>query len=79
MTQVGASPDTAASIDVDVDVVVIGAGFSGLYSLYKMRAGRSDGPGVRAGRRRGRDLVLEPLSGSTCGRPVGRVHVHQVP
>jgi cation diffusion facilitator CzcD-associated flavoprotein CzcO len=37
MTQVGASPGTDASIDVDTDVVVIGAGFAGLYSLYKMR------------------------------------------
>jgi cation diffusion facilitator CzcD-associated flavoprotein CzcO len=37
MTQVDAKPDPAGAVDVDVDVVIIGAGFSGLYGLYKLR------------------------------------------
>ena len=47
----------------DVDVVVVGAGFAGLYMLHRLRR-----PGVprvvlEAGERRRRHLVLEPVPG----------------
>ena len=45
----------------DVDVVVVGAGFSGLYLLAPSPAARLLDQGVRRGRRRGGDLVLEPV------------------
>ena len=45
----------------DVDAVVVGAGFAGLYALHRLRAHGPLRPRVRAGRRRRRHLVLEPL------------------
>ena len=48
----------------DVDAVVIGAGFSGLYMLHRLRdTDGPDGAGLRDRRRRRRHLVLEPLPG----------------
>ncbi len=46
-----------------VDVVVVGAGFSGLYALYRLRELGLSVLGFEAGRRRRRHLVLEPLPG----------------
>src|SRR5258706_5414793 len=43
------------------DVVVVGAGFAGMYMLHRLR-GLGLGPGLRAGRRCWRHLVLEPVS-----------------
>jgi cation diffusion facilitator CzcD-associated flavoprotein CzcO len=37
MTEVEAKPYAAGATEVDVDIVIIGAGFAGLYGLYKMR------------------------------------------
>ena len=44
------------------DVIVIGAGLSGMYQLHRLRQLGVCGAGVRGGRRRRRHLVLEPLS-----------------
>ena len=43
------------------DVIIIGAGVTGLYALYRLRAARALGPGLRGWGWRGRHLVLEPL------------------
>jgi hypothetical protein len=50
--------ETGASFDV----VVVGAGFSGLYLLHRLRQAGFSALRGRHGRRRGRHLVLEPLS-----------------
>ena len=51
-----------ASVPEEFDAVVVGAGFSGLYMLYRLRQlGLSVHVFDSAGRCR-RDLVLEPLS-----------------
>ena len=44
-----------------LDAVVVGAGFAGLYMLHRLR-GLGLHLGLRSRRRRGRHLVLEPLS-----------------
>ena len=44
-----------------LDAIVVGAGFAGLYVLHRLRGMGLTRPGVRAGRRRRRHLVLEPL------------------
>ena len=49
-----------------VDVVVVGAGFAGLYMLHRLRELGLSRHGVRGGDRRRRHVVLEPLP----GRPV---------
>ena len=50
---------------MNYDVVVIGAGFSGLYMLHKLRDGSVGG---RVGGRRGhrRHVALQPVSGARC-------------
>ena len=50
------------------DVVIVGAGFAGMYVLYKLRGAGLHGPRLRTRRRRRRHLVLEPLP----RRPVRR-------
>ena len=47
---------------LDYDAIVIGAGISGLYQLYRLRELGHAGAGVRGRHRRRRHLVLEPLS-----------------
>ncbi len=47
----------------DFDVIVIGAGFAGLYALYGCATCWGSRARVRSRRRRRRDLVLESLSG----------------
>ena len=49
---------------VDADVVVIGAGFAGLYALHKLRDTALRGAGLRTGRRHRWDVVLEPVPGA---------------
>ena len=46
----------------DFDAIVIGAGMSGLYQLYRLRELGLAGARVRGRHRRRRHLVLEPLS-----------------
>ena len=47
---------------VELDAVVIGAGFSGMYMLHRLRDVLGLSARVFRGRRRGwRNLVLEPL------------------
>ena len=58
-----------------VDVVVVGAGFAGMYMLHRLREPRPVGARVRGGRRRRRHLVLEPLSGRALRRREPRVLV----
>ena len=43
-------------------MVVVGAGFAGMYMLHRLRAARVCRPRARGRRRRRRHLVLEPLS-----------------
>ena len=45
----------------EVDVVIVGAGFAGLYMLHRLARLGLDRPGLRGRRRRRRHLVLEPL------------------
>ena len=45
-----------------VDVIVVGAGFAGLYMLHRLRGLGLPARVLRGGRRRRRHLVLEPLS-----------------
>ena len=47
----------------ELDALVVGAGFSGLYMLHRLRKPRAVGAGARGRRRRRRHLVLEPLPG----------------
>ena len=47
----------------EVDVVVVGAGFAGLYMLHRLRELGFSVRVLEAGRRRRRHLVLEPLPG----------------
>ena len=44
-----------------VDVLVVGAGITGIYQLYRALEAGFDAQLLEAGRRRGRHLVLEPL------------------
>ena len=46
----------------EVDVVVVGAGFAGLYMLHRLRGLGFSADGDRERRRRRRHVVLEPLS-----------------
>jgi hypothetical protein len=63
MTPRGARP----SATVDVDVAVVGAGFAGLYMLYRLR-----GLGLRAGcgnyRRECEEIVERGYEGFVLGR-----------
>ena len=55
---------TSGGQDVDVDAVIVGAGFSGLYMLHRLRDQLGLSARVyEAGDRRRRHLVLEPLPG----------------
>ena len=46
----------------DLDAVIVGAGFSGLYMLHRLRDDLGPvGSRLRDGRRRRRDVVLEPV------------------
>ena len=47
----------------DLDALVVGAGFAGLYTLHRLRELGLDVRVLEAGRRRRRHLVLEPLPG----------------
>jgi cation diffusion facilitator CzcD-associated flavoprotein CzcO len=38
MSLAGSNPDITAQATHDYDVIVIGAGFSGMYALYRLRA-----------------------------------------
>ena len=59
----------------EVDVAVVGAGFGGLLTGARLRrARRGRRAPDRQGGRRGRHLVLEPLSGDRLRRRVVRVH-----
>ena len=49
---------------VDVDVLVVGAGITGIYQLYRAREAGFSAQLARGGRRCGRYLVLEPLPGA---------------
>jgi hypothetical protein len=56
----------------ELDAGIVGAGFAGLYALYKLRDEMGAlGAGLRGGRRRGRYVVLEPLPGRAAIRLVG--------
>jgi flavin-dependent dehydrogenase len=44
------------------DAIVIGAGISGMYMLYRLRGTGHDRAGLRGRHERRRHLVLEPLS-----------------
>ena len=57
---VSTSADPARPV---LDVVVVGAGFAGLYALHKFRAAEAFGRGFRSCSRCGRHLVFQPLSG----------------
>ena len=57
------------AVPEQLDVVVVGAGFSGLYLLHRLRQLGLLGEGLRLGRRRRRDLVLEPLPGGPLRHP----------
>ena len=48
------------------DVVVVGAGFAGMYMLHRLRGFGFSARVLRAGRRRRRHLVLESLSRARC-------------
>ena len=52
----------AATVAKSYDVIVVGAGFAGMYLLHRLRGLGLSARGVRAGHRRRRHLVLEPLS-----------------
>ena len=52
---------TLTEAGLDFDAIVIGAGVSGLYQLYKLRELGLTGAGLRSRQRRRRHLVLEPL------------------
>ena len=52
----------------DVDVVVVGAGFAGLYALHRLRSDGLERPGVGGRGGCGRRLVLESLPGRTVRR-----------
>ena len=58
----------------ELDVVVVGAGFAGLYALHGCAAGVAR-PRVRGGRRRRRHVVLEPLPGRALRRREPRLPV----
>ena len=56
-------PATREPLTDEVDVAIIGAGFGGLLTGARLRElGVQADPADRQGRRRGRHLVLEPLS-----------------
>ena len=59
-SQISAKPREAAA--GRYEVIVIGAGISGMYQLYRLRELGHDGARLRGRRRRRRHLVLEPLS-----------------
>ena len=59
----------------DVDVVVVGAGFAGIYSLHHLRELGFTRPRDRGRRRRRRHLVLEPVPGCALRRAEPRVLV----
>ena len=59
----------------DYDVVVVGAGFAGLYLLRRLRGARVLDSRPRVSRRRRRHVVLEPLSGRSVRHPDHRLHV----
>ncbi len=57
----------------DVDVVIVGAGFAGMYQLVRMRRAGLSAVVLEAGRRRRRHLVLEPLPGRPLRHPHRRL------
>ena len=66
MTDVTADASKSGDSDgavTDVDVVVVGAGFAGIYSLYHLRDLGFTRAGDRDRRRRRRHVVLEPVPG----------------
>ena len=68
-----------ASVPEQFDAVVVGAGFSGLYMLHRLR---QLGLSVRVfdvGRRRRRHVVLEPLSRRPLRHPDHRLHLQLRP
>ena len=66
-----AAPVEREPLTDECDVLVVGAGFPGLLLWYKLLEGRlRRHPVLRAGRRRRRHLVLEPLSGHRLRRRV---------
>ena len=52
----------------DYDVVIVGAGFAGMYMLHRVRGLGLTARVFEAGERRGRHVVLEPLSGRALRR-----------
>ena len=61
MTAVPSEATTADSTTTEFDVVVVGAGFGGIYALAPLRELGFSVRVLRDGRRRRRHLVLEPL------------------
>ena len=57
-----AMASTVAAAGLDYDAIIIGAGMSGLYQLYRLRELGHARARVRGRHRRRRHLVLEPLS-----------------
>ena len=57
------------------DAIVVGAGFAGLYALHRLRGLGLQRARARAGRRRRRHLVLEPLSRRALRHRVARLLV----
>ena len=59
----------------NVDVVVVGAGFAGLYMLHRLRQLGLSAGRPRVGRRRRRHVVLEPLPRRPLRHPDDRLHL----
>ena len=70
-----AMSSTSAKSAERYDVVVVGAGFAGLYMLHRLRGHGLSARVFEAGRRRRRHLVLEPLSGRALRRRERRLLV----
>ena len=63
MTPVPPAVSTEERTATEFDVIVVGAGFGGIYALYHLRELGFSVPRARDGRRRRRHLVLEPVPG----------------
>ena len=61
------------SFEADVDVLVVGAGITGIYQLYRAREAGFSAQLRRGGRRCRRYVVLEPLPGRALR--LGELHV----
>ena len=68
-----------ASVPEQFDAVVVGAGFSGLYMLYRLRQLGLSVKVFDVGGRRRRDVVLEPLSRGSLRHPHHGLHLQLRP